>query len=315
MRDVAVRKVLVPPGFDPQRAEAECRDEITTFGGDDEDVTACVQNKEAAYSAQAGPHDYTHRFTVGGQPYQVNLTKIELLDSPDFERWLGTVGLRDSNALLTLLHPTYSVSLDGPAGYERTGRNTGMTAVYQELLAAMSDLLRTEDVRALHYAPHEPAMNLVYDRFVRTFLRGRFVPLGPGVLLRRDVMAQFVRLADPRKLGPSVRQNNALARQNLEQVRKTKERERWLRSMTGRLVLWNGAEPNPAVLKGVSGNQAWLAVVDMQTGRVRNEYVPSRELEPLAVGADQQARIRRILMTASGGSGGSPDSAAVGAGA
>ena len=142
------------------------------------EVKRCVSDKKEAWVSRASA--YEHTFEYGGEEYHVSLEREEReIEGKEYE---GIWGVSFSKMVKS-----------GMSGYGLTGSSgSGGTAVYGKVLAAVKKLLETEKVEGLEFTGAHAYMDIMYDRFMRTF--GGFTPVGDNIYMRDEMVDRDSRL-------------------------------------------------------------------------------------------------------------------------
>ena len=137
------------------------------------EVDRCVSDKKEAWAGKASA--YEHTFEYGGEEYHVS-----------FERNEREIEGKEYDGI-------WGVSFSKGGGYGLTGSSgSGGTAIYGKVLAAVKKLLETEKVEGLEFTGAHAYMDIMYDRFMRTF--GGFTPVGDNIYMRDELVDRDSRL-------------------------------------------------------------------------------------------------------------------------
>lgn len=250
--------------FDVYQAEQECESEI----GDDfrrehprpdvSDVQAmeiwrfhrrnylrakiadCLEKKRQSWT----PQHFSHSWEMDGDRYYASFSRYS------YDTDIGRV------------NNIWSITLEGPAGYSTT--NKGNPArVYTQLLLAIKKLMETQQVDGFSFTPAEDAMGLVYDQFVRRFLKD-FVRISSSVIVRKEIYDRALAgmsASERRRVEEKIAREVGQYQDHLKYVKQQKGRVRQERSewdaKRGQMVSYRG---EAAIILGSELSGGYISV-------------------------------------------------------
>jgi len=236
----------------------------STFGGED---PLSMNVDDVQLRGGGGRLSYT--FEMDGENYTVNFSRVSVyMDGPG--------GGQD------ITRNAYSITLQGPNGYQLTGRGKAMT-VYKSLIKAVVKLIKQENPEGLQFYGALPEQDIMYANFYEKFLHKVYTRVTRKDYLNNQFIEQLKTSGDPRWAVVEKGIEAEKSSNDIEQKRQAKAQKRERRQqLAGQLATYRGAMNKIAWFKGDGNYRAMpvlLSNINADNGEITFYYVYGSYLE------------------------------------
>ena len=267
----------------------------------EEAVGECIAEKKEEFDNDNDNwNGYDYNFSHNGDNFVVEIRKINLFKEI---KYFNKQAPEVKQSIQPLVKNVFHISFAGPNKHKTTNKNTGMTAIYSQLLLAIKKLFETEDVQGLTFTAYEQKMSLVYRRFFKQFLADKFMVISPELFLRKDIAKQIMQLLPHTGARQEIANKIVQGKQSYysdlqsveQEVAKNRQKTSLLKSMLGKIVKFYDVRTykfSPAVVVNYKISRGEF-LVDLLTPTPDNlhlQLLDSRNADYLSVLKPQNAQ-------------------------
>lgn len=173
-------------------------------------------------------HGYTKR--IDGDYYTVGVT-------------MSSIDLGEDRIDADIVNGVYSVTFTGPYTFSTTGKGN-FAEVYGFLIASVRDAILNHGVNALYFSGADPGMDLVYNRFIKTFKKMdnpafQFINVGFDTWISERGL-QMMGKTDANNLRAQASVNDTDRDKSLKQIRHVKINSKKYGHLLDKTIMING---------------------------------------------------------------------------
>lgn len=225
-------------------------------------VINCIEEKRLKHKGEV--QGYTHSWELDGKNYYA---RFEKKNTP-----------ASTKNLIGEVPNIFSITFEGPEGYDLTGKEGGKaTAIYSRLLAAAKKVLDSGEVNGLYFSPADEKMALMYRKFFEDYMSKDFIQPQKHFYLKKSFLKE--RLASlpaeqRQKVYSQILSGNRDIRGELQRINQQKldARNAFLtaKQYVGKVVGYrSGYSVIPAYVKAVNPNgRAEMYMYDTYSNRL-----------------------------------------------
>lgn len=169
-------------------AEAAYQDKM------DEEIENCVEEKRQEYERDL-EKGFQHSFTIDNEKFNIRFTDLQYGQDESFIEKCRNLGL-DKTEVKNVIGKIYSIEFNKNDEYHATKENKNYIKIYSQLILAVKKLIETESVGGLSFSGYERGMNLIYEKFYKTFLKKHFTIFSDKLYLKNEAIKQIMKLGN-----------------------------------------------------------------------------------------------------------------------
>lgn len=182
---------------------------------------------------------------------------------------------------------SFEIAFVGPNGYYTTNTaGNNAPAIYTQVLLAVKKLMATQVVNGISFAPAEPGMALVYQRFYDRFLKNDFVRINKSEAVRKTFIDKINQQLNPNEkaqIDASIKSTEQETNAYLNQIKNNRGQERQIKIMAQTMLY--------KVLKKKDGHNIFVARVFMNKNTMMVEGITDDNNSPEKIPLDDITQI------------------------